>query len=1506
MGLNLEGKIIKKKIFHSILIFFVVVVAIITSLFIAIQDPIVQKFAVRFAGGFLSEKTGADIKVGRLVVTPDFRVMIDDVVVKDLKDNNLANIGVLRTKINLPDLVEGKIHLENVILRDTEANLITYEGEDKLNFVFLLDAFPSDTTTVKESKPLAILVDRISLKNIDFMLWNQNTADTSKTARHLMDYSHLDLDDISLEATNFYMLGDSIRANIANLAAKELSGLELKNFKTDAVVCSKGVFLDGLLMETNNSRFDLDLHMLFDGFSAIGSFVDSVVFDATIRPSDVMLSDIGVFTEVMYKMPDRVLFEGRFTGPIEHFSVDGIKAKLGKSTSFQGSISMHPLNFENGYHTLNIKNMCFNYDDLVSFYIPSSTKTIPLPESLRPMGDSRLSLDFKGSYNDFKTDIMLASGIGDIETSVSRSKDKKGANIFAGYIYAEKVKAGTIANASKYVGDINLNADFSVKFPQKGNPELDLNGKVSQANLLGKDIDEIVLNGAMEQNMFKGVIKVDDNDLKLDFNGLIDFQDTKKPKSDFVADIRKADLSALSIMKNDSISEISTKIYANMTGFDPDNLEGTLRLDSTRYRDGRGEYFMKEFNAVISNDEWMMRRANLNCDFFDFELAGQVNFAHLVPTLKAYINHYMAIPTWSEEMSDFEALRKKEDTQQDFIVKLNLKDTKTLSRLLMPSLKIAKNTSLNATFTSRSNALNMTLRSKNIKLGELNFNDLEVKNFTMMNSAVTSLSLDKIAYDRISETDTLSLWLDNFSIVTRMINDTLFARLKWDDDTVVDRNKGDIETYFHPHVGGGIFSFTKAEILVNDSLWTVSPNNFVDLNNGTTEISNLMFGYNSQSIRADGFVPMSSSDTLSVQLRNFDISNFDLLLACMGFDANGFISGDAMLSGLNAEPMVLADLRIDKLDMNGAAIGDASIESSWDNEDKSLDVEVNLMHEEKRSLHVEGSYFTKREKDNLDFIVMLDSLQLASLSPFLTGVVTRMQGWGNGQATVKGSLNQPRIEGRLALDGGCKVNYLNTFYTFKPTILIDNQMIKFEDMVLVDTLGNQALVEGGIKHKNLKDFNLDIKVHPRNFLAMATGSKDNNTFYGTAVADGLISVNGPFKDILLDIKARTKRGTDFVIPLNKSTTVKENDFIVFVSKEEVEEEEEVVNEKPEKVKGNFKINLDIDATDDAKLKIFLPGNLGTIEATGNGNVKMRTSTTEDFTMFGGYTIKSGQFQLVLMDLVTRTFDLKEGGSLSWSGNPTDGRINATGAYSVKASLSSLGLKVDSTASNSNVAVECLIHLKGALLNPSITFGMRMPNASEDITQTVFSVVDTTNQAVMAQQALSLLVLNSFSYVGSGVGQFNLVNMLGGGLQMKITDNVDVGFKYHWGDAKSYDEYQLALRTQLFENRLSIETNVGMMSNVAANNASSIVGEFDLYYKLTKDGHLQAHFYNHSNYSTNFNSASFDRRAPYTQGLGLSYSRSFDTFRNLFKKKTTYSKQPMIQPKKRESTTDRHE
>ena len=200
-------------------------------------------------------------------------------------------------------------------------------------------------------------------------------------------------------------------------------------------------------------------------------------------------------------------------------------------------------------------------------------------------------------------------------------------------------------------------------------------------------------------------------------------------------------------------------------------------------------------------------------------------------------------------------------------------------------------------------------------------------------------------------------------------------------------------------------------------------------------------------------------------------------------------------------------------------IGDVELESSWDNDDKSVDLEANIINDKRRMLYVFGSYFTAKDDDNLDFTAVLDSLRLSAFSPVLDKFVSRVQGYGNGMIDINGSLQQPDVKGKISIiGGGCKINYLNTFYTFGPSILLDNEAITFENMVMVDTLGNKARVEGQIRHNRFKDFYLDLKLHPKDFLSLATTSKDNDTFYGAVVANGMITIQGPFNDILLRVE----------------------------------------------------------------------------------------------------------------------------------------------------------------------------------------------------------------------------------------------------------------------------------------------------------------------------------------------------------------------------------------------------
>ncbi len=1479
-----------------------VFLSFIMSIFIGIQDPIIQKFAIRIAGGYVSSKTGADVQIGRLYISPNFTIHIDHFLVKDLRDNNILKVEHLKVRPIMEDLVHGNIHVGRVELDDAEANLITYQDSTHMNFQFLIDAFASGEKKKKSDKPVVVAVDHILLKDLDFQLWNQNIDDTLKTAQGLMDYAHLAVDDIHLDMRDLHIVGDSITAMIHHLAAVEASGFTLNDFVTDAKVSPSGILLDSLFMKTPNSNLHLDLHMLFNDFSDISHFVDSVRFDTRIYPTELLLSDIGPFTSVLYQMPDRIVFEGMMRGPVSDFTVDDLILDLGDDTHFEGSVTLRPLDMNHSTQFLNIRDMDFTFADLAAFYIPSPTKTIPIPASLVNAGQGNLRGKFSGSFTSFKTNLELISEIGNLNASLTKHVNEHHYNVLEGTVEASRVNAGLIANAPDVIGTLDMTATVIGRQQRHGGMDLDIDGVISDAQLLGNVIDEVSMNGNLRNRSFNGKISVDDEELVMDFNGRFDFSDPKSLGGDFQADIAHADLHQLNLIKDDPVAQLKGSVTANMSSINNfNNAEGSLLIDGVRFTNSRGDFNMEQLTASIANDNLLMKRIDVNSDFFDFEMAGQMDFTTLVTAFKQFVYSYVEIPQWTASLEQFE--KSKLSSDQDFIINLNLKNPKPVTNLLMPTLSIAKNTTLSGTFTSRSKLLNLTLRSKQVKINNIRLNNIDCRTISSPRLASARLNMEQIILRDSTAHDTAMLSLDQFKVSAMLQNDSIKAGIFWDDFGPEDHTKAKLHASFVPSTTGGRINIGESEILLSDSFWTINPNNFVEFNEGRIQISDLELVNKPQRLSIDGFVPMQADDTLAVALNQFDVSTFDFLFKGMGFDADGFITGSASMSNLKEDPTVIANLGIKDLGVNGERYGDAKLFSQWNNETEAIDLSLGLLNEEKKVIDLLGSFYTGRKEDNLDFKANVDGLSIGILSPFLSNIVQRLQGLCTGVVTVKGSLNEPDIQGTVSIkDGGCKVNFLNTFYTFSPTISLSEGLIDLNTFTLVDTLGNSALVTGKIRHQHLKDMALDIKMYPNNFLAMATTADDNSSFYGTAIANGIVEVFGPTNDLRLSIKAATRRGTSMTIPIGGTSSVQKHEFITFVNNTpEVPEEEEAVEVEKPKKKNNakFGIDMDLDVNNDAQVKIALPNGLGSMEAKGEGNIKLGVGSASALTLIGDYVIGSGSLALNIQNVLKRNFSLEPGSSISWTGDPVNGTINATGVYQTKASLSSLGLADSTSTSSSNINVDCMVHLKNQLLNPDISFSLRLPKASEDLQQAVFNVIDTTNQSEVLLQAVYLMLTNSFNYGGSSGGNYyGLITSQLNDFMAEIVNDVDININYKPGSQASNEEMTVAMKKQLFDERLTIETNFGVIipTNAYASNSTNIVGDFNIDYKITKDGRLSGQVFNRSNYNTTYYQYSYYKMAPYTQGIGISYSKSFDRFKELFKRRNPLnpSGRPVIQ------------
>jgi hypothetical protein len=138
-------------------------------------------------------------------------------------------------------------------------------------------------------------------------------------------------------------------------------------------------------------------------------------------------------------------------------------------------------------------------------------------------------------------------------------------------------------------------------------------------------------------------------------------------------------------------------------------------------------------------------------------------------------------------------------------------------------------------------------------------------------------------------------------------------------------------------------------------------------------------------------------------------------------------------------------------------------------------------------------------------------------------------------------------------------------------------------------------------------------------------------------------------------------------------------------------------------------------------------------------------------------------------------------------------------------------------------------------------------------------------------------------VGQNVGE--LVSNQLSNWASQLSSTVDIGVNYRPGDAlNSKDEFEVSLATELFSSRVSVEGNFGVANG--SNQTSNIIGDFNVEFKINKDGNLRARAFN----KTNSNNIINNLNSQYTQGIGVFYRREFNKRSELFEKKPKKKKE----------------
>ena len=1462
------------------------VILLAAALIFSLQFKPVQTYVAKKAAKYLSDELKTTVVVGSLYIKPFKSIVLEGFYIEDLEKDTLIFSPKFTIDISAFSIAERKIAINLAQMDDGKFYLKQYK-DSGTNLQFIINYFNTGSTKVRKKprKPFDVTLQKIVLNNIALKYKNYNTDTVIKG----INFNDLDLQNLNAAIIGLDTKKHLVSAEFKNVSFKEKSGFYLKNLSTKATIDTNQMEFKNLLLQTSQSKISDYLLFKYDSFAVFGQFLNKVYIKAQLSNSKITSRDIAYFVPALQKMKLDLKLDGNLSGYVSNLKARKLSLRVGKATYVQGDFNIKGLpNFNRTLLDLNFTQVSTNKKDVdyIISLVTGKKKTIT-PPILQKFGTVNFKGRFTGFTNNFIAYGEFKTALGRLVTDLQMKIPGKGNPSYSGLIKAYDFNLGEVLN-QKTLGRTTLSANITGSGFNLKKLRENIKGDITYIDFKGYRYSNVNVNGNFINNFFDGKISIDDKNVKLEFEGGVNLN-PQLPIFNFNAVIRQANLHALNLIK-DTI-QIDADFKTNFTGNNLDNIQGNFDIRSIKLINAERSFEVDSL-ALSAIGIGKNRELKISSDIIDASIKGEYDLKTLPAYFKSVAKTY--IPSL-----DIENIKHG---QQNFQFALNLKYFEPISLLFIPKLSIPEGASFTGLFNSEKNIANLNGFVRLITYDKIKVNNL------IFDQTTSPIALSVfITSDRIDITD--SLYIQNINVANILKNDSLTLNVKLSDKNAINQlDLNGLVEFKNMADSSARLSLLPSDVIINREIWRIQDKVSFGIEKGRTVVKDFELFRENQLLTVNGIISNNPEDELIVGFNKFRLTTFNSLTKPLGINLRGELNGSAKLSSVIKSPSVEAALTIDTLNFNNIPIGDLNLNANLDNSTKLINVKMNIINEQIKTLDVQGTYNANSENENLDMDVQMTDNQVIIFQPFLRKLVSNMKGLVSANLKVTGKLTQPRINGDLELkNAGLTVNYLKTPYLISDKVSVENSVINISNLVLKDLRNNQAIANGTVDLRSPNTPIINITVVAKNFMALNTTSRDNPLYYGVAYGTGVFRFNGPTNNMRINIDASTNEGTVFNIPLNSSETVGETDFITFVAKDSA-----LTVKKTSSFNG-LVMNFDLRVNEDTEVNLFT--DLGKLTGRGNAGLDMRITSLGDFEMYGDYLISNGKFEFTAQDVINKIFDISQGGSIRWTGNPTEAAINLTAVYGVRTSLKPLYLAAGRPENDQRVLVEAVMNLNGSLLTPSIDFGINFPADTyiKDELQSYFSDINNTNQ-----QALSLIVRRSFSEgTGGKLDYLATSTVLSAGyefffnqLNTVLTQSLNLNFVDL--NIRSLNEASASFR--LFNGRLVVTGGVtdrrtGELQDFSVI-GSSVARDVEALYLLKRDGSL---ILRASQKLNNRNFLILTSNDEYVNAVGLVYRQEFDNLNEFLKalisrnrkqerRKTVVEKLPLskaIKPKETE-------
>lgn len=1421
----------------------------------------------------IKKNSNVDISIGRVSISYFGNVELNDIYIKDHHQDTLLVARKLRTSIvSIGNLINNNPNLGNTRVEGLNLKMRRYKNEDKDNLGILIEKLRKKPTG-KPPKHFELYADDVQILDSKYSYFDEN----------LDKQDVLIIDSLNIYANVLKIENENIDADIALLRGKEHRGLDIKNLSTQFHYDPQNMSLKNMNLQTPESFVKADLFFNYE-LQDFSDFENLVQVDARFDKSTISSNDLQVFYDG-FGADQFLELKTNLKGTLNNFlledlSLNGLdRSNIEGNIQVIGSFSKNPEDFKlNG----DFFDFNTNYYDLVNF-LPGALKG-KLPVNIQDFGNLNLKGQAAVTTSSLNTDVIISTQLGSADVDLNLNNFNNSANAtYKGKLIFRDFNLGRLLDNDK-LGKTTFNLDFDGRGLDQQNLNTQLKGNISRIKFNNYVYKNINVIGNLRNPVFNGYFVSRDPNLQIEFNGLADVS-KEINVYDFEASVEYADLNALNFVNRDSVSVFKGDIIMNMKGTNVDDAFGEILLLNTSYKNQTNLYYFDDL-TVTSSFEGEERTIKINSpDVINGEVRGVFKIAEvdalLLNSLSSIYTNYIPKTITTNQYMEF-----------DFDI------YNQIVEVFYPEINLAPNTFIKGRVESDESEFKLTFRSPRIDVFD---NMLEEINLQVDNTNPiynTFFEADSVATDFYN--------FSEFSFINVTQRDTLFIRSEFKGGK---NNKDAFNlNLFHTinQESKSVVGIQRSDITFKENTWylnengnksnkIVFDNNFRDLT-----IDSLVLSHKNEEIRLSGKLRDSTYKNFNMEFDNVDIGKITPEIDSLRLA--GTLNGKLDLLQENGAYYPNTSMKIDSLNINENYLGNLNIEVEGNETLSNYAVNATLRKEGLESLAAIGNINVSGNQPSIDLDVNLDKLNMAAFSPLGGDVIADIRGFASGRALVSGNYKNPDFSGTLNLNGaGLRIPYLNIDLDFKDAaeVNLTQQQFYFNQVEIVDTKYNTSgILDGSITHKNFKEWFLDLNVSSNRLLVLDTEADEDALYYGTAYINGEASIKGPTDELVIDVNAATARGTTFKIPLNDTDAIGDNSFIHFLSPEEkaarLAGEAIVVPD----VKG-IELIFDLDITNDAEVEVVVDQTSGsTLRGRGAGNLLLEINTNGKFNMWGDFVVYEGVYNFKYAGLVQKVFTVKSGGSINWDGDPLKAQLDVSAVYSLNANPAVL---LENPSVNRKIPVDVVINLQGQIEQPEITFDIDFPNTSSTVKSELQYRID--DRASKELQALFLVTQGTF-YSEFGLRGTAIYGTLAERASSIVNDifadedgKFQVGVNYVQGDRtpdqQTVDRFGLTLSTQISD-RVLINGQVGVP--IGGVTESIIIGDLEIDFLLNEDGSLRAKVFNRES-----NIQFIGEEIGFTQGVGLSYSVDFDTFKELIRKITNTQLAKTINKKKEEES-----